>query len=166
MRKSFVVASGFCVASALAAVRVAAQQPIPAPNFSREDAPVIALTHVEVIDGTGSAAQSDQTVIIEHGKISAVGATASVQVPSGARIIDATGKTVIPGLVGMHEHLFYPAVGDGPLTGVEQFYSFPPLYLASGVTTARTTGSMDPYGDLAVTQYVDSGKIIGPNFYL
>ena len=166
MRKSFVVALGFCVASALAAVRVAAQQPIPAPNFIREDAPVIGLTHVEVIDGTGSAAQSDQTVIIEHGKISAVGATASVQVPSGARIIDATGKTVIPGLVGMHEHLFYPAAGDGSLTGVEQFFSFPPLYLASGVTTGRTTGSMDPYGDIAVKARVDSGKMLGPNLFL
>ena len=166
MRKSFVVALGFCVASTVAAVRVAAQQPIPAPNFIREDAPVIGLTHVEVIDGTGSAAQSDQTVIIEHGKISAVGATASVQVPSGARIIDATGKTVIPGLVGMHEHLFYPAAGDGSLTGVEQFFSFPPLYLASGVTTGRTTGSMDPYGDIAVKARVDSGKMLGPNLFL
>ena len=166
MRKSFVVALGFCVASTVAAVRVAAQQPIPAPNLIREDAPVIALTHTEVIDGTGSAARSDQTVIIEHGKISAVGATASVQVPSGARIIDATGKTVIPGLVGMHEHLFYPAAGDGSLTGVEQFFSFPPLYLASGVTTGRTTGSMDPYGDIAVKARVDSGKMLGPNLFL
>ena len=95
-----------------------------------------------------------------------MGATAKVAVPSGAKVIDATGKTVIPGLVGMHEHIFYPSAGDGPLTAVEQLVSFPPLYLASGVTTARTTGSMDPYGDLAVKARVDSGKMLGPNFYL
>lgn len=66
----------------------------------------------------------------------------------------------------MHEHIFYPSTADGPLTAVEQFYSFPPLYLASGVTTARTTGSMDPYGDLAVKEYVDSGKSSAPIFIL
>jgi imidazolonepropionase-like amidohydrolase len=155
-----------CVGISFGAHSVAAQQPGTALNFIRENAPLIALTHVEVIDGTGAPAQSDQTIIIDHGKISALGATASVQLPSGAKIIDATGKTVIPGIVGMHEHIFYPAAGDGPLTGVEQFYSFPPLYLASGVTSARTTGSMDPYGDIAVKARVDSGKMPGPNFYL
>jgi cytosine/adenosine deaminase-related metal-dependent hydrolase len=166
MRKSFVAAIGVCIASILAAVSVAAQQPGTAPNFIREDSPVIALTHAEVIDGTGAAPQADQTVVIDHGKISAVGKTASVQVPSGAKVIDATGKTVIPGIVGMHEHIFYPSTADGPLTAVEQFFSFPPLYLASGVTTARTTGSMDPYGDIEVKARVDSGKMLGPNFYL
>src|SRR5580658_7140458 len=166
MWKSVSAAIRICVAISLAAVGATAQQPGTAPNFIRENAPIIVLTHVEVIDGTGAAPQSDQTIIIDHGKISAAGATQSVPVPSGAKVIDGTGKTLIPGLVGMHEHLFYPSTGDGPLTAVEQFFSFPPLYLASGVTTGRTTGSMDPYGDLAVQQYVDSGKIIGPRFYL
>ena len=166
MWKRSIAAVCLCVASNLLAHGVAAQQPAQAPNFIREDAPVIALTHVEVIDGTGATAQSDQTIVIDHGKISAVGATGTLPVPSGAKVIDASGKTVIPGLVGMHEHLFYPAVGDGPLTGVEQFFSFAPLYLASGVTTGRTTGSMDPYGDIAVKARVDSGKMLGPNLYL
>src|SRR5271155_453088 len=148
MWKSSIAAIRICVAISLGAAGIAAQQPGTAPNFIRENAPVIVLTHVEVIDGTGAAPQSDQTIIIDHGKISAVGATASVAVLSGAKIIEATGKTVIPGLVGMHEHLFYPSTGDGPLTAVEQFSSFPPLYLASGGTSARSTGSMDPYGDL------------------
>jgi len=166
MWKSSIAAIRICVAISLGAAGIAAQQPGTAPNFIRENAPIIVLTHVEVIDGTGAAPQSDQSIIIDDGKISAVGATASVAVPSGAKVIDAAGKTVIPGLVGMHEHLFYPSTGDGPLTAVEQFFSFPPLYLASGVTTARTTGSMDPYGDLAVKARVDRGKMLGPNFYL
>ena len=138
----------------------------PPKNFIRENAPVIALTHVEVIDGTGASPAADQTVVIDHGKIAAVGAAASVAVPAGAKVIDGTGKTVIPGLVGMHEHLFYPAPVNGPLTGIEEFYSFAPLYLASGVTTARTTGTMDPYGDINVKAQVDSGKMPGPNLYL
>ena len=150
----------------LIASSAGAQQGGTAPTFVREHGPVIALTHVEVIDGTGAAPLADQTVVIDHGKISAVGAAASTAVPDGAKIIDGTGKTVIPGLVGMHEHLFYPSPADGPLTAIEQFFSFPPLYLASGVTTARTTGSMDPYGDLQVKRRVDSGQMLGPNFYL
>jgi imidazolonepropionase-like amidohydrolase len=166
MLKCSIAVVGLVVASAFAMARVAAQQPTAAPNFIREDAPVVVLAHAELIDGTDSVPQSDQAVVIDHGKIAAVGATASTAIPSGAKVIDASGKTVIPGIVGMHEHLFYPAPADGPLTAVEQFYSFPPLYLASGVTTARTTGSMDPYGDLAVKAYVDGGKIPGPNFYL
>ena len=166
MRKCFITAISLCATVILCTGSVAAQQAGQAPTFIREDSPVIALLHVEVIDGTGSAPQADQSVIIDHGKITAVGATAKVAVPSGAKVIDATGKTVIPGLVGMHEHIFYPSAGDGPLTAVEQLVSFPPLYLASGVTTARTTGSMDPYGDLAVKARVDSGKMLGPNFYL
>ena len=148
------------------ATTAAAQRGGPAPTFVREHDPVIALTHVEVIDGTGGAPMADQTVIIDHGKIASVGPAAAATVPSGAKIIDGTGKTVIPGLVGMHEHLFYPSPAEGPLTGIEQFFSFPPLYLASGVTTARTAGSMDPYGDLQVKRQIESGQMIGPNFYL
>jgi len=166
MRKCSIAVIGVFIACSFGVASVAAQQPGAAPNFIRENAPIIVLTHVELIDGTSSAPQSDQAVIIDHGKIAAIGVTGSVTVPSGAKLIDATGKTVIPGIVGMHEHIFYPASGDGPLTAVEQFYSFPPLYLASGVTTARTTGSMDPYGDLAVKARVDSGKMLGPKFYL
>src|SRR5271163_1008338 len=166
MRQRFIAAMGLCVAFSVGAGGLAAQQPAATPTFIRENAPVIVLTHVEVIDGRGASPQADQAVVIDHGKIAAVGATASVAIPSDAKVVDGTGKTVIPGLVGMHEHLFYPAASDGPLTGVEQFFSFPPLYLASGVTTARTTGSMDPYGDLAVKARVDSGKMLGPTFYL
>ena len=86
-----------------------AQQVAPASKFIRENSPVIALRHVQLIDGTGAAAQADQTIVIDHGKIAAVGSAASTNVPAGAKVIDARGKTVIPGLVGMHEHLFYPA---------------------------------------------------------
>ena len=76
--------------------------------------------------------------IIDHGKISA-----ATSAPAGARVMDLSGHTVIPGLVGMHEHLFYPSGGGIPIYN-EQAFSFPRLYLASGVTTARTAGSLEP----------------------
>ncbi len=134
------------------------------PFISVND-PVIALVHVRVIDGTGAAPVEDQTVIIDHGKIGAVGAAASTAIPAGAHRMDLPGHTVIPGMVAMHEHLFYPS-GEGIPIYNEQAFSFPRLYLASGVTTARTAGSMEPYTDLNVKAMVDSGRVPGPAFYM
>src|SRR3954468_1329350 len=68
--------------------------------------PVVALTNVTVIDGTGSAPKPNQTVVIQNGKIAEVGAASSVKVPAGARTMNLAGSTVIPGIVGMHDHLF------------------------------------------------------------
>jgi adenine deaminase len=59
----------------------------------------IALTHVKVIDGTGSAAREDQTVVIDHGRIAAVDKAAAVVAPSAAEALELSGFTVIPGLV-------------------------------------------------------------------
>jgi len=137
-----------------------AQQPAPSNNdFIRTKSPVIALEHVRVIDGTGAAAKADQTIVISGGKIAAIGASGSVQVPKDAEHIDLTGYSALPGLVGMHDHLFYPAAGglyhDMP-------FSFPRLYLAMGVTTIRTTGAIEPYFDLELKKGIDAGKLIGP----
>ena len=129
--------------------------------FLATEAPVVALTHVRVIDGTGAAPREDQTVIVDHGKIAAVGPAATTPAPAGAQVMDLTGHTVIPGLVGMHEHLFYPGGGGVPMYP-EQAFSFPRLYLASGVTTARTAGSLEPYTDLNIKKLIDAGRMPGP----
>ena len=118
-------------------------------QFIRVQAPVVALQHVRVIDGTGTAAAEDRTVIISGGKISTVGPTASTQVPGDAKILDLTGYTVMPGLVGMHDHLFFPMGGTPPMYS-NMGISFPRLYLALGVTTIRTTGSVAPFADLEI----------------
>src|SRR5712691_2595300 len=84
-------------------------------SFISVDSPVVTLEHVRVIDGRGEAAVADQTIVIENGAIREIGKSGSVSVPSGARVMDLTGRSVIPGLVGMHDHLFYPtASGQGP----------------------------------------------------
>ena len=111
-------------------------------NFVKTDAPVIALTHVRVIDGTGSAPREDQTVVLSKGKIESVSDASPANVPKEAQVLDLHGYSVIPGLVGMHDHLFYPV---GPASFADMAYSFPRLYLAAGVTTIRTTGSIEPY---------------------
>jgi imidazolonepropionase-like amidohydrolase len=128
-------------------------------------APLVALTHVRIIDGTGAAPAENQTIVIDHGKIAAVGPAAGAAVPAGAQMLDLTGATVIPGLVGMHEHLFYPSGGGIPMYN-EMAFSFPRLYLASGITTARTGGSLEPYADLNVKRLIDSGRMPGPRMFI
>src|SRR4051794_32780256 len=80
-------------------------------QFVTVDAPVVALQHVRVIDGTGGPVTENQTIVIENGLIRSVGPDASASVPSGARIMDLTGRTILPGLVGMHDHLHYATTG-------------------------------------------------------
>ena len=117
----------------------------PAPDrqqFIRVDATVIALTHVRVIDGTGAAPLEDQTIVIADGKIQSIAPTASAKVQPGAQILDLKGYSALPGLIGMHDHMFFPMGGSPPMYS-DMGTSFPRLYLALGVTTIRTTGSVE-----------------------
>jgi imidazolonepropionase-like amidohydrolase len=134
--------------------------------FVKEDAPVIALTHVRVVDGTGAAPRADQTLVIADGKIAALGDSATAKVPDGAKVLDLSGRTVIPGLVGMHDHMFYPSPGGGLPLYPEHASSFPRLYLAGGVTSIRTTGSLEPYADLELKQAIDAGRLAGPKMHV
>jgi imidazolonepropionase-like amidohydrolase len=128
-------------------------------SFVAIDSGNVALTHVTVIDGTGAPARPDQTIILNHGTIAAVGPTATVVVPSTATVHDLSGHTVIPGIVGLHDHMYYGSAATGSRT---MLTSYPRLFLAAGVTTIRTTGSIDPYQELNLRQAIRSGKIVGP----
>ena len=132
-------------------------------TFVKVDAPVVALTHVRVIDGTGVAPIEDQTIVLRKGKIESLGAASSAKVPSDAQVLDLHDYSVIPGLVGMHDHMFYPM---GNVIFGEMGYSFPRLYLAAGVTTIRTTGSIEPYTDLELKKRIDSGVMPGPKMHV
>ena len=134
-------------------------------QFIRAEAPVVALTHVRVIDGTGAAPLEDQTIVISDGKITAITPAASASVQSGAQILDLKGYTVLPGLVGMHDHMFFPMGGSPPMYS-NMGTSFPRLYLALGVTTIRTTGSVAPYTDLEIKRLIDTGRMIGPKMHI
>lgn len=139
---------------------VSAQTP---SEFVRVQAPVIALTHVRVIDGTGAAPLEDQTIVIAEGKIQSVGS--ATKLPVNAHVLDLKGYTVLPGLVGMHNHLFFPMGGSPPLYS-NMGISFPRLYLALGVTSMRTTGSVAPFTDLEIKKLIDSGRMVGPKIHV
>ena len=130
----------------------------------------IAIVHVRVIDGTGAAPLEDQVILIDGQRIVAV-RPASAPLPTDYHAIDASGDTVLPGLVGMHNHLFYlqrPNIDpsgkfEQPIIVPQMSFSAPRLYLAAGVTTMRTTGSVEPYTDLALKREIDAGKLVGPH---
>ena len=133
-----------------------------------------ALVHVRVIDGTGAPALDDQTLIIAGGKIQSLQPSASANLPSGIEQQDRTGYTVIPGLVGMHDHLYitdsaadqYDSNSHLAQPGflvAEVPFTAPRLYLAAGVTTMRTTGSIEPYTDLKIKNRVDANLMPGPH---
>lgn len=113
---------------------------------------IVALTHVNVIDGTGAPARADQTVIIENGRIRDVGD--KVAIPDGAKVFDLTGHSVLPGLVSLHDHI------------MNQVNSAPELYLSFGVTTLRTAGSAEPYADLELKNRIDRGRVAGPELFV
>jgi cytosine/adenosine deaminase-related metal-dependent hydrolase len=130
--------------------------------FVSVDAPVVALTHVQLIDGTGSAARADQTVILRGDTIEAVGPSATTTPPAGARVLDLAGHTVIPGIVGLHEHTYFAGVRR--LTPMN--FSSPLLYLAYGVTTAMTAGSQLPYHELQLKRALEAGETPGPRLLI
>lgn len=134
-----------------------------AREFVTVDAPVFAITHVRMVDGTGGPVLEDQTLVVSGGRISALGPASATEIPSGARVMEARGKTLIPGMVGMHDHIFYPA-GPGHYNTLE--YSAPRLYLAAGVTTLRTTGGMEPYTEMNLRDAILDGRVPGPRMHV
>lgn len=156
-----------------ATVAAQAQKAPDVADFVSVDASVLVLDHVQVVDGTGRAATEDQAVVISNGKIEYVGPSASAPVPTGAQRMERSGYTVIPGVVGMHNHLYYTdsyavqtATGKLKEQGLfvaEIPYSAPRLYLAAGVTTLRTTGSLEPYTDLKVKSRIEANLMPGPS---
>src|SRR5471030_3092003 len=146
--------------------------PTLAPYVAADGADgAVTLIHIKVIDGTGALPLSDQTVRIERGSIAVIRPTSSSDVADGRAVLDMSGRSILPGLVGMHDHLFYVARaeddaehGHGYPTLLPQMsYSAPRLYLAGGVTTIRTTGSVDPYTDINLRREIEAGRWIGPH---
>jgi len=151
-----------------------AQSPELSPQVKalvRVQAPKVVLSHVTVIDGTGAPAVTDQNITIENGKIVSVDRGADMNSSTGMTVLSLQGYSVIPGIVGMHNHLFYierPNLTaehhyDNPVMVPEMAFSSPRLYLAGGVTTMRTTGSVETYTDLNLRHDIDSGKLPGPH---
>ncbi len=144
--------------------RVAAQQfeqlSPQVREFVAVQAAHVLIRNVRLIDGTGAPAREGMSVVLRDGRIVLVGPMSEVGDVPGAQIVDGTGQTLIPGLVMLHEHMFYPS---GRARYNTNQFSFPPLYLAGGTTTIRTGGSLDPYTDLSIRREIDAGRHPGPS---
>ncbi|RSL16806.1 imidazolonepropionase-like amidohydrolase [Edaphobacter aggregans] len=170
MDRRHTAALAICLATA--AITLPAQTPTPPPavaKFIKINGPRTLLTHVRIIDGTGGAPLEDQSILIEGGKITSISST--LPTAAQAQVLDLHGYTAIPGLVGMHDHMYYiarpnfDALGNSepPLIVPQMTFSAPRMYLAAGVTTLRTTGSVEPYTDLNLRREIDAGHLPGPH---
>jgi imidazolonepropionase-like amidohydrolase len=126
---------------------LATPAPFPAPLPLQEP---IAFMHVTVIDGSGAGPRCDQTVLITGDRITALGKTGTLKLPAGARIVDATGRFLIPGLWDMHVHL-------GSKSAL-------PLFIANGVTGVRTMDGDPEYQ--AWRREVKAGAVVGPRMVI
>lgn len=162
MRRALLAPLSVLVAAPLVAQAPSALGPITR-NFLASTDSVVVLANVTLYDGTGGAPRTGQSVVLRGNRIHAVGPTGRVDVPAGAKVHDLKGHTVLPGIIGVHNHLFYTAAGG---RRVEAATTSTRLYLASGVTTVRTTGSNAPYNDINIKGRIDRGEVPGPRIHI
>ena len=171
--RPFAAAAVLAIGAGAGAAPVLAPPPPLGPDvqpYVHVPAGRIAIRHLRIIDGTGVAPIEDATLLVDGAKIRAVLPPGSA-VPTGYTILEGSGETAMPGLVGMHNHLFYlqrpnlDAAGhfEQPIIIPQMTFSAPRLYLANGVTTMRTTGSVEPYTDLSLKREIDAGRLVGPH---
>jgi imidazolonepropionase-like amidohydrolase len=167
---------GAAILGLITLTSVGAQPPVRGPSdalkpYIRASTPRLILCHVRVIDGTGTPATDDRNVTVQAGKITAIGPGADVDAAADTTVFDLRGRTVLPGLVGMHEHMYYIARpnlneagrSEDPLLVPQMMFSAPRLYLAAGMTTLRTCGSVEGQSDINLRDQIDAGKLIGPH---
>lgn len=133
-----------------------------ARRFVSAAGPTTAITGAQLVDGTGAAPRAGQTVVISGERILAVGPDGEVEIPADAERIDGAGHTLVPGLVGVHNHTFYTTAARHSQMNTTS----PRLYLASGVTTIRTTGSYSPYSEINMRRAIEAGEIVGPRMHI
>jgi hypothetical protein len=168
MRNQFALALSFTLLSSVSFAQRATQANIAERYLYGSNKPTKVLQHVRVMDGTGAPAMDDQTIVIEGTKITRLGK--DIAAPANAEVMDLKGYTVLPGLVGMHDHLYYlqrpntdASGAEGPSLLPQMTFSAPRMYLANGVTTIRTAGSVEPYVDINLRKLFDTGRMIGPH---
>lgn len=123
--------------------------------FLKSSQPDFALINVDVIDGTGATVKRGQTVIVRNGLIDSVGPVDEVPINSGLTLINGEGKTLIPGIVGVHNHLFIPGMTSEP-----EHIAF--QYFAWGVTTLQTAGAAQPELELELSEKAQRQELIAP----
>jgi len=163
MKKLFFIFTSFLF---LLQVKSQVKYSTEAKRFIDYDTTSLAFIHALLIDGTGSTAKQDQTVIVRNGKIAWVGDDKKATIPKDAQVLDLTGKTLMPGFIMLHEHMYMRVPGADYFFVKQMPISFPRLYLACGATTIKTAASHEPYFDLGIKRETDSGQFAGPAMFL
>ncbi len=114
-------------------------------------AKIVALVGGDLVDGLSNVAKKDMTLIIEDGKIVTIGKRSEIDIPKNAKVIDVTGKTLMPGLWDMHAH--------------SNQVQWAPAYLAGGVTTIRDNGNEVEFAT-AFRDGIDKDGLLGPDILL
>jgi imidazolonepropionase-like amidohydrolase len=160
---AFAVLCGF---AALAPVEASAQRAAAfhqrVKQYVVHDAPAIRIDDVRVIDGTGAPAKPGQSILIRDGRIARIGPVESIAKESADVVIDGKGRSVMPGLVMMHEHLLFLDPLPDAASYVAEPIAAPRAYLAYGATTIRTAGTFSGIEDIQVARMVREGKFVGP----
>ncbi len=168
MKQLLTTCALFCLSAMLSAQSKLSED---VQRYVKVNSSRVVLEHVRLIDGTGKPPVEDQNVVLENGKISAIEPGTDVKAGANETVLELRGSTIFPGIVGMHDHMYYIArpnlAADGssepPLIVPQMTFTSPRLYLASGVTTLRTTGSVEPYTDLNLRDLINLGELVGPH---
>jgi imidazolonepropionase-like amidohydrolase len=155
-----------CVAGALVSLLAGWTSPLHA------DEPAIAIRAGHLIDTLAGRATGAQVIVVRDGRIVDVGP--DVQVPGGARIVDLTAYTVLPGLMDAHTHLTIDQRNQDPLaelehTAAERAFGAIPnarAVLLAGFTTVRDLGSYRALVDVALRDAINRGDVVGPRMYV
>ncbi|MCG9970591.1 amidohydrolase family protein [Christiangramia crocea] len=114
---------------------------------------LLLIKNANLIDGTGRPMRRGIYIVVENGSFKEIGK--DLKVPGNARVIDASGNTIIPGIIGAHNHMHIPGNTFLGEAGSK-------LYLASGVTTIQTCGSASPFKELELSKEIEKAIAIGP----
>lgn len=158
-----------CLCSSLA-------QQNPPPIGIRPQPPegkgVLALKAARLIDGTGAPAINNAVVIVTDNKITAVGDTRSIRIPSDAKVINLGDVTLLPGFIDAHTHLVGRVLGDpeGETSAVRDYDAWGAILgvlhardtLMAGFTSVRNVGADGPFSDLALRKAINEGWTPGP----
>jgi len=129
---------------------------------SAADSKSIAIVHARLIDGMGGTPVENATVLVRGKMIDYAGPASGVSVPKDAQIIDAAGKTVMPGLADLHVHL--QGAWDGTSVDLLGYQRYLNAMLYAGVTTLLDTGNYQPW-ILQLRQEQAAGRLRGPRIY-